>query len=84
MKEHEEGDEMEELYLSEEEVRRKIIDILKSAEGPLATSEIAKIIGMNRRVTLRALQKLAIEGKIKGRRAKVARGLWLWWIEKKC
>ena len=66
---------------SEEEVRERIMKILSSVDGPLATSEIAQMIGMNRRVTLRALQKLAIEGKIKGRRAKVAKGLWLWWVE---
>ncbi len=65
----------------EEEVRERIMEILSSVDGPLATSEIAQMIGMNRRVTLRALQKLAIEGKIKGRRAKVAKGLWLWWVE---
>ncbi len=66
---------------SEEEIRERIMKILSSVDGPLATSEIAQMIGMNRRVTLRALQKLAIEGKIKGRRAKVAKGLWLWWVE---
>ncbi len=70
------------LYWSEEEVKEKILEILSSTDGPLATSEIAKVLGLNRRVTLRALQKLAIEGRIRGRRAKVARGLWLWWIEK--
>ncbi len=73
---------MEEMQMySEEEVRERIMDLLSSTAGPMATSEIAQAVGVNRRVALRILQKLAIEGKIKGRRAKVAKGLWLWWVD---
>ncbi len=63
-----------------EDLESKILNILKDEGVPLVTSEIAEKIGVDRRVVLRRLQKLAIEGKIKGRKIDVANGIWIWWI----
>ncbi len=63
-----------------DEMERKIIDVLKNAGVPLVTSEIAEKLNVDRRVALRRLQRLAIEGKIKGRRIEAANGIWIWWI----
>ncbi len=63
-----------------DEMEKKIIDVLKNAGVPLVTSEIAEKLNVDRRVVLRRLQRLAIEGKIKGRRIEAANGIWIWWI----
>lgn len=63
-----------------DEMEMKIIDVLKNAGVPLVTSEIAEKLNVDRRVALRRLQRLAIEGKIKGRRIEAANGIWIWWI----
>lgn len=63
-----------------DDLEEKILNILRSEGVPLVTSEIAEKIGVDRRVVLRRLQRLAIEGKIKGRRIDVANGIWIWWI----
>ncbi len=62
------------------EMEEKIIEILKSTGVPMVTSEIAERLNVDRRVVLRRLQRLAIEGKIKGRRIEAANGIWIWWI----
>ena len=62
------------------EMEERIIEILKNAGVPLVTSEIAEKLNVDRRVVLRRLQRLAIEGKIKGRRIEAANGIWIWWI----
>jgi len=61
-------------------LEQKIINALKEAGVPLITSEIAEKLKCDRRVVLRRLQRLAIEGKIKGRRIDAANGIWIWWI----
>ncbi len=63
-----------------DDMERMIIDVLRSAGVPLVTSEIAEKLNVDRRVVLRRLQRLAIEGKIKGRRIEAANGIWIWWI----
>jgi DNA-binding Lrp family transcriptional regulator len=63
-----------------EDVERRLIDVLKNAGVPLVTSEVAEKVGIDRRVVLRRLQKLAIEGKIKGRKIEAANGIWIWWV----
>ncbi len=63
-----------------EDLESKILEVLKVEGVPLVTSEIAEKIGVDRRVVLRRLQKLAIEGKIKGRKIEAANGIWIWWI----
>ncbi|WP_456328378.1 winged helix-turn-helix transcriptional regulator [Archaeoglobus sp.] len=63
-----------------EDLESKILDVLKREGVPLVTSEIAEKIGVDRRVVLRRLQRLAIEGKIKGRKIEAANGIWIWWI----
>ena len=63
-----------------DDIEKRIIEILKNAGTPLVTSEIAEKLNVERRVALRRLQRLAIEGKIKGRRIDVANGIWIWWI----
>ena len=45
-----------------EDLESKILEVLKVEGVPLVTSEIAEKIGVDRRVVLRRLQKLAIEG----------------------
>ncbi len=62
------------------EIEEKIVKVLKDAGVPLVTSEIAEKLNVDRRVVLRRLQRLAIEGKIKGRRIDAANGIWIWWI----
>ena len=62
------------------DIEKKILEILKDAGVPLITSEIAEKLDVDRRVVLRRLQKLAIEGKIKGRKIEAANGIWIWWI----
>jgi len=47
---------------------------------PLITSEIAEKLNLERRVVLRRLQRMAIEGKVRGRRIDAANGIWIWWI----
>jgi DNA-binding Lrp family transcriptional regulator len=63
-----------------EDLEQKLVNVLKSEGVPLVTSEIAEKVGVDRRVVLRRLQKLAIEGKIKGRKIEAANGIWIWWI----
>jgi len=63
-----------------ENLESKILEILRSEGVPLVTSEIAEKMGVDRRIVLRRLQKLAIEGKIKGRKIEAANGIWIWWI----
>lgn len=62
------------------EIEERIVKVLKDAGVPLVTSEIAEKLNVDRRVVLRRLQRLAIEGKIKGRRIDAANGIWIWWI----
>ena len=62
------------------DLESKILDVLKREGVPLVTSEIAEKVGADRRVVLRRLQKLAIEGRIKGRKIEVANGIWIWWV----
>ncbi len=63
-----------------DDLEGKILEILKDAGVPLVTSEIAEKLNVDRRVVLRRLQRLAIEGKIKGRRIDAANGIWIWWL----
>jgi len=63
-----------------EDLEQKLVNVLKSEGVPLVTSGIAEKVGVDRRVVLRRLQKLAIEGKIKGRKIEAANGIWIWWI----
>ena len=63
-----------------DEMENEIVRVLKDAGVPLVTSEIAEKLNVDRRVVLRRLQRLAIEGKIKGRRIDAANGIWIWWI----
>ncbi len=63
-----------------EDLESKILEVLERERVPLVTSEIAEKVGVDRRVVLRRLQKLAIEGKIKGRKIEAANGIWIWWI----
>ncbi len=58
----------------------RIYKILEEAKVPLITSEIAEKLNLERRVVLRRLQRMAIEGKVKGRRIDAANGIWIWWI----
>ncbi len=62
------------------EIEERIVKVLKDAGVPLVTSEIAEKLNVDRRVVLRRLQRLAIEGRIKGRRIDAANGIWIWWI----
>ncbi len=64
----------------DEVLQEKIYEILKKANAPLITSEIAEMLKLERRVVLRRLQRMAIEGKVKGRRVDVANGIWIWWL----
>ncbi len=64
----------------DEELQKKIYEILKEANVPLITSEIAEKLNLERRVVLRRLQRMAIEGKVRGRRIDAANGIWIWWI----
>jgi len=61
-------------------IESRILEVLRVEGVPLVTSEIAEKIGMDRRIVLRRLQKLAIEGKIRGRKIEAANGIWIWWI----
>jgi DNA-binding Lrp family transcriptional regulator len=61
------------------ELEQKIMKVIKDAKVPLVTSEIAEKLKVDRRMLLRRLQRLAIEGKIKGRRIDAANGIWIWW-----
>jgi len=63
-----------------DEMESEIVKVLRDAGVPLVTSEIAEKLNVDRRVVLRRLQRLAIEGKIKGRRIDAANGIWIWWI----
>ncbi len=63
-----------------DKMENEIVRVLKDAGVPLVTSEIAEKLNVDRRVVLRRLQRLAIEGKIKGRRIDAANGIWIWWI----
>jgi len=63
-----------------ENIELKILEVLRSEGVPLVTSEIAEKIGVDRRIVLRRLQKLAIDGKIRGRKIEAANGIWIWWI----
>ena len=60
-------------------LEERIIQFLEHHDVPLVTSEIAEGLKMDRRVVLRRLQRLAIEGKIKGRKIDAANGIWIWW-----
>ncbi len=62
------------------ELEEKIISAVKDSQVPLVTPEIADMVEEDRRVVLRRLQRLAIEGKIKGRRIDAANGIWIWWL----
>ncbi len=61
-------------------LEQKLIKVLEDSKVPLVTSEIAEKVNVDRRVVLRRLQRLAIEGKIKGRKIEAANGIWIWWI----
>ncbi|HID43848.1 MAG TPA: HTH domain-containing protein [Archaeoglobaceae archaeon] len=62
------------------ELEQKILRVVKNAGVPLVTSEIAEKLKVDRRILLRRLQRLAIEGKVKGRRIEAANGIWIWWL----
>ncbi|MFW6185143.1 MAG: hypothetical protein ACOC5C_00530 [Halobacteriota archaeon] len=62
------------------ELEDKILKVIKSNNVPLVTSEIADKLDVDRRIVLRRLQRLAIEGKVKGRRIEAANGIWIWWL----
>ncbi|RUM34341.1 MAG: hypothetical protein DSY33_02325 [Archaeoglobus sp.] len=64
----------------DEILQEKIYRIIKESEVPLITSEIAEKLKLERRVVLRRLQRMAIEGKVKGRRIDAANGIWIWWL----
>ncbi len=64
----------------DEVLQKKIYKILEEAKVPLITSEIAEKLNLERRVVLRRLQRMAIEGKVKGRRIDAANGIWIWWL----
>ncbi len=64
----------------DEVLQENIYRILKEAKVPLITSEIAEKLNLERRVVLRRLQRMAIEGKVKGRRIDAANGIWIWWV----
>ncbi len=64
----------------DEVLQEKIYRILEEAKVPLITSEIAEKLNLERRVVLRRLQRMAIEGKVKGRRIDAANGIWIWWL----
>jgi|Deesub1362A_J573_1020465.scaffolds.fasta_scaffold00594_16 predicted transcriptional regulator len=62
------------------ELEDRILEFVKNEGIPLVTSEIAEKLNVDRRVLLRRLQRLAIEGKVKGRRVEAANGIWIWWL----
>lgn len=62
------------------ELEEKILTVIQNNNVPLVTSEIADSLELDRRVVLRRLQRLAIEGKVKGRRIEAANGIWIWWL----
>lgn len=62
------------------ELEEKILTVIQNNKVPLVTSEISDKLGLDRRVVLRRLQRLAIEGKVKGRRIEAANGIWIWWL----
>lgn len=62
------------------ELEEKIIKVVEDSKVPLVIPEIANMVAEDRRVVLRRLQRLAIEGKVKGRRIDAANGIWIWWL----
>ncbi len=66
--------------IPENELQDKILKVLEHSDVPLTASEIAQKLKIKRRIVLRRLQRLAVEGKVKGKRVNIAKGVWIWWI----
>jgi hypothetical protein len=58
----------------------KVLNVLRFADHPLGTIEIAEKLGVSRKVAEVRLFNLMSEGKISGRKFSSGRhGVWVWW-----
>lgn len=64
----------------EDEIYKKIINVIKSSDEPIETKEIEqKIKGVSRDKILYRLFNLRGEGAIKGKQVGSGKGTWIWW-----
>jgi len=64
----------------ENELAKKILEIINNSNEPLETKEIEKKLkGYSRTKILYRLQNLRGEGLIKGKSVGPGKGVWIWW-----
>ncbi len=61
------------------QIIQDILSIFSNTNRPYTTTEIVKLLKKPRHIIKNRLDKLAIEGKIKGKQTK-NRGSWIWWV----
>lgn len=61
-----------------DELKERILIILRTADEPLTTEEIVRQTGRARHLVRYRLFKLVSEGRIGGKQTK-ERGSWIWW-----
>ena len=68
-----------ELYM-QNEISKRILKVLESADEPLETMEIVeRLKDVSRTIILNRLHQLRGDGLIRGKRVGGGKGVWIWW-----